>query len=171
MPLAFDLTSTFVIGVTLPVATTLLAKSPFSTFASFVGSILVPPRVKAKSAPANTNRTAATMPMIMMRLRRFFLPLLLPITSASYRSISFFSPLQLLRRWLGFCSSNAWLGLDPIGHARCIRPETFRNESRDLLPNFYSREDGNQRQTSSHSYSPSYNAFALMEMQVLPLKC
>ena len=52
MPLAFDFTSTLVIGVTLPVATTLLAKSPFSTLASFEGSILVPPRVAANTPPA-----------------------------------------------------------------------------------------------------------------------
>src|ERR1700680_2528226 len=109
------------------------------------------------------------MPMIMIRFRRFFLPLL-PFTSASYRSLSLFSPLQLLRRWLGFCSSSAWLVLDPIGHARCIRPENFRNESRDLPSNFYAREGGDPETNSSRSYSLSYNAFALMGMQVLPLK-
>ena len=58
MPLAFDFTSTFVMGVTLPVATTLLARSPFSTLASFDGSILVPPRVAAKTPTA----ISSTMP-------------------------------------------------------------------------------------------------------------
>ena len=44
MPLAFDLTSTLVMGSILPVATTLFARSPFSTLASLEGSILVPLR-------------------------------------------------------------------------------------------------------------------------------
>ena len=59
MPLAFDFTSTFVIGVTLPVATTLLAKSPFSTLASFDGSILVPPRVAANTPTAISSTMAS----------------------------------------------------------------------------------------------------------------
>ncbi len=37
MPLAFDLTSTLVMGVTLPVATTLLARSPLLHFGEFRG--------------------------------------------------------------------------------------------------------------------------------------
>ena len=53
IPLALDFTSTLVMGVTLPVATTLLARSPFSTFCSFEGSILVPPRVAAISPPGD----------------------------------------------------------------------------------------------------------------------
>src|SRR5437660_9949435 len=82
MPLAFDLTSTFVIGVTLPVATTLLARSPFSALASLEGSILVPPRVAAKTPPAiSSTITAITLTQIMS-LRRFFLPLVpLPFTT------------------------------------------------------------------------------------------
>ena len=57
MPLAFDLISTLVIGVIFPVATTLLARSPFSTLASFEGSILVPPRVAAISPPRDAAST------------------------------------------------------------------------------------------------------------------
>src|SRR5579864_46099 len=75
MPLAFDFTSTLVIGVTLPVATTLLAKSPFSTLASFEGSILVPPLFATITPTAiNSTITATTLPQ-MISLRRFFLPL------------------------------------------------------------------------------------------------
>ena len=81
MPLAFDFTSTLVIGVTLPVATTLLARSPFSTLASFDGSILVPPRVAAKTPPAiSSTMTATTLPQIIS-LRRFFLLFPLPFTT------------------------------------------------------------------------------------------
>src|SRR5271165_6189355 len=74
MPLAFDFTSTLVIGVTLPVATTLFARSPFSTLASLVGSILVPPRVAA-TATITSARTAAETIEIMSQRFFFFLPL------------------------------------------------------------------------------------------------
>src|SRR5580658_1456225 len=81
MPLALDFTSTLVIGVTLPVATTLLARSPFSTLASFDGSILVPPRVAANTPPAiNRTMTTTTLPQ-MISLRRFFLFFPLPFTT------------------------------------------------------------------------------------------
>src|ERR1019366_60123 len=85
MPLALDLISTLVMGSILPVATTLFARSPFSTLASFEGSILVPP-LDAISAPATTKmRTTAAIDPQMIRLRRFFfaLPLPLPSTTAS----------------------------------------------------------------------------------------
>src|SRR4029077_15901151 len=84
MPLAFDLTSTLVMGSILPVATTLFARSPFSTLASFEGSILVP-LLDAISTPVTTRaRTPAPIELQMMiRLRRFFLPLPLPSTTAS----------------------------------------------------------------------------------------
>ena len=74
MPLALDLTSTLVMGSILPVATTLFARSPFSTLASLEGSILVP-LLDAISAPATTRitTTAAIELQIMIRLRRFFL--------------------------------------------------------------------------------------------------
>ena len=62
MPLALDFTSTLVMGVTLPVATTLLARSPFSTLASFDGSILVPPRVAAKTPIAIRRTIPSPMP-------------------------------------------------------------------------------------------------------------
>src|SRR6266568_9645447 len=81
MPLAFDLTSTFVIGVTLPVATTLLARSPFSTLASFDGSILVPPRVAANTPTAISNTIPSPMLPQIISLRRFFLLLPLPFTT------------------------------------------------------------------------------------------
>src|SRR3984893_15430159 len=84
MPLALDLISTLVMGSILPVATTLFARSPFSTLASLEGSILVP-LLDAISAPATTRITtaAASDLQIMIRLRRFFLPLPLPSTTAS----------------------------------------------------------------------------------------
>src|SRR5208283_1600983 len=74
MPLAFDLISTLVMGVTLPVATTLLARSPCSTFASFVGSILVPPRVAATATITNARTATDTIEIISQRFF-FFLPL------------------------------------------------------------------------------------------------
>src|ERR1700757_1127719 len=79
MPLAFDLISTLVIGVTLPVATTLFVMSPRSTLASLVGSILVPPRVAATATM--TSATTATDAMIVIVQRRF-LPFL-PFATAS----------------------------------------------------------------------------------------
>src|ERR1700674_4560142 len=84
MPLAFDLTSTLVMGSILPVATTLFARSPFSTLASLEGSILVP-LLDAINTPVTTRaRTPAAIELQMMiRLRRFFLPLPLPSTTAS----------------------------------------------------------------------------------------
>src|SRR5579863_1225717 len=82
MPLALDFTSTLMIGVTLPVATTLLARSPFSTLASLEGSILVPPLLATMTPTAiSRTMTATTLPQ-MISLRRFFLPLLpLPFTT------------------------------------------------------------------------------------------
>src|ERR1700675_5049379 len=84
MPLALDLISTLVMGSILPVATTLFARSPFSTLASFDGSILVP-LVDAITTPVTTRATtaAAIELQMMIRLRRFFLPLPLPSTTAS----------------------------------------------------------------------------------------
>src|SRR6516225_414379 len=87
MPLAFDLISTLVIGVTLPVATTLLARSPFSTFASLVGSILVPPLVAA--TPTITSARTATDEMVMIS-QRFFFFFPLPFATCN---------LQLGRNW------------------------------------------------------------------------
>src|SRR5450756_1199815 len=82
MPLAFDLISTLVMGVTLPVATTLLARSPFSTFASLVGSILVPPRVAATATITNARTATDTIEMMIQRFF-FFLPLPLPFATAT----------------------------------------------------------------------------------------
>src|SRR5271165_6796626 len=84
MPLAFDLISTLVMGVTLPVATTLLAKSPFSTFASLVGSTLVPPRVAATATITSTT-TATTTAVMIIRRFFFFLPLPLPLATTASR--------------------------------------------------------------------------------------
>src|ERR1700686_1086953 len=145
MPLALDFTSTFVIGVTLPVATTLLAKSPFSTFPSFVGSILVPPRVKAKSAPANINRTAATMPMIMIRLRRFFLPLLLPFTSASYARSNSSVVYGYYEGVQGFVPQTQLICSGLLGTPVALDRETREMEAENLLTNFYAQEGESQR--------------------------
>ena len=85
MPLAFDFTSTLVIGSTLPVATTLLAKSFFSTLASFEGSIFELPW--AIAIPAQMMRARTTAPilerMMMIFLRRFLRPFTLPFTTSS----------------------------------------------------------------------------------------
>src|ERR1035438_1190295 len=82
MPLAFDLISTLVIGVTLPVATTLLARSPCSTLASLVGSILVPPRVAATATITNARTATET---IEMMIQRFFFFLLRHIVQGESR--------------------------------------------------------------------------------------
>src|SRR5579862_923827 len=99
MPLAFDLTSTFVIGSILPVATTLFARSPFSTFASFEGSIFVPP-LDAITTPV-TIRSSRTTPIelqMITRLRFFFLLLPLPSTTASCEKLNLRTFMQLLLR-------------------------------------------------------------------------
>src|SRR5579864_3049043 len=79
MPLALDLTSTLVTGWILPVATTLLARSPLSTLPRREGSILVPPRVAATN-PTTIRATTRTEPMMYMK-RRFFLLLPLPLAT------------------------------------------------------------------------------------------
>src|ERR1039458_5614852 len=99
MPLALDLTSTLVMGSILPVATTLFARSPRSTLASFEGSILVPV-LDAISAPATTRTrtTAAIELQMMIRLRRFFLPFPLPSTTASCLNSNLRTVIHLLLR-------------------------------------------------------------------------
>src|SRR5208337_4299164 len=99
MPLALDLISTFVMGSILPVATTLFARSPFSTLASFEASILVP-LVDAINAPVTIRitTTAAIELQIMIRLRRFFLPLPLPSTTASCLISNLRTAIHLLLR-------------------------------------------------------------------------
>src|SRR5664279_323455 len=87
MPLAFDLISTLVIGVTLPVATTLLARSPCSTLASLVGSILVPPRVAATATITNARTATETIEMMIQHFF-FFFPLPLPLPFATVASQS-----------------------------------------------------------------------------------
>src|SRR5579864_3692422 len=105
MPLAFDLISTLVMGSTLPVATTLLAKSPRSTLASFDGSILVPPRVSAIT-PMTAPSTTTTPTMIQIkRFRRFFFPLVLPFTLPSRRKLG---SCFILRIGSGICSRRTW---------------------------------------------------------------
>src|SRR5215831_11155023 len=84
MPLALDLTSTLTMGSILPVATTDLAKSPFSTLASLEGSILVPPCTAAtKTRAPPTTRTAP--PTTYQSLLLFFLPLPFATTTPSSR--------------------------------------------------------------------------------------
>src|SRR5271157_1692802 len=99
MPLALDLISILVMGSILPVATTLFARSPFSTFASFEGSILVPP-VEAITTPVTSSaRTPAAIEVQMMiRLRRFLLPLPLPSTTASCWNLNLRTVIHLLLR-------------------------------------------------------------------------
>src|SRR3954471_18292255 len=74
MPLAFDLTSTFVMGWTLPVATTLFAKSPWSTLAILVGSILVLLLVALVTTVPSTSSTTTVVPIHQIRCF-FFLEL------------------------------------------------------------------------------------------------
>src|SRR5690242_14083321 len=95
MPLALDLISTFVMGSTLPVATTLLARSPFSTLASLVGSILVPPRVAAVTPSTISTRARSDPPAYRSRLRFFFLPLPLPFPLATVALLSRYNRLSL----------------------------------------------------------------------------
>src|SRR5258705_6481362 len=61
MPLAFDLISTFVIGSTLPVATTERRIVPCSTAMILAGSMVVeaPVRAVKPQMPATTSRTRA----------------------------------------------------------------------------------------------------------------
>src|SRR5271166_6629535 len=88
MPLALDLISTLVMGVTFPVATTLLARSPFSTFASLVGSILVPPRVAATATITSATTATETIEIISQRFL-FFLPL--PFATAASQRGPYFA--------------------------------------------------------------------------------
>src|ERR1035441_8731443 len=74
MPLAFDLISTLVMGGTLPVATTLLARAPFSTFASLVGSVSAAPGGPATATITNASTATDTTEMMIQRFF-FFLPL------------------------------------------------------------------------------------------------
>jgi len=70
MPLALDFTSTWVMGHTLPVATTERAMSPVSTLASWVGSSLVLlPMVLAATTPPVTRTARVTPRTIQRRLR------------------------------------------------------------------------------------------------------
>ena len=67
MPLAYDFTSTFVIGSTFPVATTYFARSPFSTVASFEGSIC---RFGRRAAPMLNTAPTSTTPTIPRTIQR-----------------------------------------------------------------------------------------------------
>lgn len=68
MPEALDLTSTLVMGWTLPVATTDLAMSPFSAFANCEGSSLV---LLPRAATATPRMTATTRPMRLAQSQSF----------------------------------------------------------------------------------------------------
>src|SRR5205814_5057203 len=91
MPLALDLISTFVMGWILPVATTLFAKSPWSTVAIFDGSILVPPRV-APSMATTTRIMRTTITDVQITR---FLVLLLPFATVGLQSVQ--QPLVVYR--------------------------------------------------------------------------
>src|ERR1700681_489393 len=137
MPLALHLISTLVMGSILPVATTLFARSPFSTLASLEGSILVP-LLDAISAPATTKiTTAAAIELhIMIRLRRFFLPLPLPSTTASCLIPNLRTVIHLLLREKRWNSSSKNCGRDgacPVSRAASYQgialavPQVLRN--------------------------------------------
>src|SRR5712692_3346110 len=150
MPLALDLISTLVMGSIFPVATTLLARSPFSTLASFEGSILVP-LLDAINTPVTTRaRTPAAIELqIMIRLRRFFLPLPLPSTTASCLISSLRPGIHLLLRenhrnssskilafvfGRRFSNANVETGLAPSHSAalHALRPPDNEKESERL---------------------------------------
>src|ERR1700693_1147518 len=138
MPLAFDLTSTLVMGSILPVATTLFARSPFSTLASLEGSILVP-LLDAINTPVTTRaRTPAPIELqIMIRLRRFFLPLPLPSTTASCLIPNLRTVIHLLlreKRWNSSSKKNCCRdGVCPVSLAASYQgialaiPQVLRN--------------------------------------------
>src|SRR5215470_7418476 len=69
MPEALDLTSTLVMGWTLPVATTERAISPFSTLASWEGSSLALLPRAATVTPRRTAMATAIMPPQIQSLR------------------------------------------------------------------------------------------------------
>src|SRR5258708_39245222 len=86
MPLAFDFTSTLVMGSTLPVATTLLARSAFSTLASFDGSIFVLPWENAATAPPIRTKGTTIAAIMIIFLRRFLRPFPFPFRSEEHTS-------------------------------------------------------------------------------------
>src|SRR5437016_75670 len=134
MPLALDLISTLVMGSILPVATTLFARSPFSTLASLEGSILVPV-LDAITTPVTTRaRTPAAIELQMMiRLRRFLLPLPLPSTTASCLIPNLRTVIHLLLREKRRNSSSKILGL----RIRASRKRCRVRTARFVLPGSY----------------------------------
>src|SRR5215813_6894637 len=116
MPLAFDFTSTLVIGSILPVATTLLAMSPCSTVASLLGSILPPPLLAiTKPKPPNTSMRTIMPPQIS-RFLVLFLPFATTPPAGSARHLSSsYTPLDVQ----GF---QLFQGLWLEGNARATRP-------------------------------------------------
>src|SRR3954451_16253342 len=83
MPLALDLISALVMGSTLPVATTLLAKGPCSTLAFLSSGILAPPRL----APMMMSTMTTTATMAAMMKSFFFLLLPLPFATTASEDI------------------------------------------------------------------------------------
>ncbi len=71
MPEAFDLTSTLVMGWTLPVATTERAMSPRSAFANCDGSNLVVLPRAAAATPRTTATTKTVRPVQSQSFRLF----------------------------------------------------------------------------------------------------
>jgi hypothetical protein len=78
-------------GVTLPVATTLFAKSALSTFASFDGSIFVPPLLAASTTPTHTSTSRITP--TTQKIRFFFF---LPLPFATYRLLLDVLPVKIM---------------------------------------------------------------------------
>src|SRR4051812_4839784 len=73
MPFAFDLISTFVIGSTLPVATTERTIVPLSTVASFDGSMFVDAPLSVEKPQAPPARTSVTTTAIRTRFLDLFI--------------------------------------------------------------------------------------------------
>src|SRR3954467_4404468 len=73
MPFAFDLISTFVIGSTLPVATTERTIVPLSTVASFDGSMFVDAPLSVEKPQTPPARTSVTTTAIRTRFLDLFI--------------------------------------------------------------------------------------------------
>jgi hypothetical protein len=113
IPLALDFTSTRVIGSTLPVATTLFAKSCRSTLASLDGSIFVPPLVTAYRATPQRSNAPTPMPPQSSQLR-FFLPFPFA-TRTSRRKPGLPGSCETLRSLPTVCSGIVALDRRPTG--------------------------------------------------------
>src|SRR6185312_9620080 len=127
MPLALDFTSTLVMGSIFPVATTLCARSPFSTLPSFEGSIFVLPLVAAINPTAIKITTTTATPAYIHPLRFFLLPFTCPPAGALFRPVG--PDYSALRKCFCFGSWNSARGFHFLRSARqtCIwKPSSVR---------------------------------------------